>query len=111
SWPRLGDLTEGTEVDFGIDRRRRQVTMPQHLAYLDDGGALAQHLRGQCMPEAVGSEGRNAGPFAGTACYLADQGWKDCVPRGLGGQEDLANRRRGADATEILAQGLTDIPG
>src|SRR3974377_721661 len=64
SLPRQCEGAQRGQIDLRVDRCRLRAAMAQNLPNIGQGGALAQHLQRQCMPELMRTLPRriNAGP-------------------------------------------------
>ncbi len=81
SRPRLGDLSQRTEVDLGVEGGSGQVLVTKHLADRDQAGPLAQQLRRQGVPQPVRPHPWQPGSQAGPLHDITD-GSARIGPRG-----------------------------
>jgi hypothetical protein len=61
----VGSRAQDGEVHLGVDGGGGQISMPQHLAHLDDCRSPAEHLRRQRVPHCGGPDAGQPGTVAG----------------------------------------------
>src|SRR3970282_168312 len=93
--PRLSERTKSGEVHLRVDLRRVHRAMPEHLADLAQGGALAQHPGGETVAQQMRAfDGRTqSGPREGApdnGAHRTRTG--EASARSLGTQEDPPSR-------------------